>query len=131
MFFNFSKAIIVLFVCLSFVGQATASAVMSYHMMHMSGSHAQMQPDVTSSTEHAIHAGHNMMMDVQEKKSSSSDNCCTKNCSCFASGCSSALSFIVDTTAHPYFNLSSKISSNNGLIQSQLSSSLFKPPISV
>jgi hypothetical protein len=138
MFFNFPKTVIVLFVCLSFVGQATASAVLSYQMVHMSGNHTQKQVQNMAGTSHLEHASHDdhashdvhaMMSDISNSMSDSTDNCCSKNCSCFANGCSSALSFIIDTSTNAHFTSSEKILSNNDLILNQQSTSLFKPPI--
>lgn len=123
--FNFSKTLMVLLVCLTFVGQAMASTVMSYHMMSMevmSGQkHSQNMPMMD-------HSNHNMMIDSSNAEESTED-CCVKTCSCFTGGCSSLATLMIDSGSSPMIDLSSKISSFIPLTQSQQPTSLYRPPI--
>lgn len=115
----------VLLICLTFVGQAMASTVMSYHMMSMGvkGEHAQ-----SHNMPMMDHSNHNMMSEAAEDDSSAED-CCVKTCSCFTGGCSSFATLIKDSNHEPIIDTSSKISSYIPLAHSQQLTSLYRPPI--
>ncbi|WP_238529429.1 MULTISPECIES: CopL family metal-binding regulatory protein [unclassified Pseudoalteromonas] len=127
---NFSKTLMVLLVCLTFVGQSVASTVMSYHMMSMKGNSGQEQMQNMSMMDHIDHS---MMShssdDSDEAEDEAEDDCCVKSCSCFTGGCSSIATLIKDTGDSLFIDLSSKIFSYSNLAQSQSSSSLYRPPI--
>ena len=53
---NLSKTLMVLLVCLTFVGQSVASTVMSYHMMSMKGNSGQEQMQNMSMMDHIDHS---------------------------------------------------------------------------
>ena len=56
MIFNFSKTLMVLILCLAFVGQAMASTVMSYHMISMKVMNGQEQSQDMSMMDHGKHS---------------------------------------------------------------------------
>jgi hypothetical protein len=123
---NFSKTLMVLLVCLTFVGQAVASTVMSYHMMSMKGNSGQEQMQNMSMMDHSDHS---MMSHSSDDSDEAEDDCCVKSCSCFTGGCSSIATLMKDTGDSLFIDLSSKIFSYSNLAQSQSSSSLYRPPI--
>jgi len=124
---NFPKTLMVLLICLTFVGQAIASTVMSYHMMNMKGMGGQEQLHDMSTMDQSAHAMmSNSTSDASEK---STDDCCEKTCNCFTGGCSSVAVLIEDIGNHSIINFSPKIFSVSSLAQSQLLTSLYRPPI--
>ncbi|WP_238530288.1 MULTISPECIES: CopL family metal-binding regulatory protein [Alteromonadales] len=123
---NFSKTLMVLLVCLTFVGQAVASTVMSYHMMSMKGDSVQGQMQNMSMMGHSDHS---MMSHSSDDSDEAKEDCCVKSCSCFTGGCSSIATLMKDTDDSLFIDLSSKILSYSNLAQSQSSSSLYRPPI--
>lgn len=127
MSFNFPKTLMVLLLCLTFVGQALASTVMSYHMMSMKGMSTQEQSHDMSKMDHS---GHHMTSDSTSNTSEeSTDDCCVQTCSCFTGGCSSIATLVKDSDSNPIIDLSSKIPSYLSLAQSQQPTSLYRPPI--
>ena len=126
MSFNFPKTLMVLLVCLAFVGQAMASTVMSYHMISMMGMSTQEQSHNMSKIDHS---SHQMANDSSCDSETSEDDCCVQTCSCFTSGCSSIATLMKDASNNPIIDLSSKIPSYLSLVQSQQPTSLYRPPI--
>jgi len=123
--FNIPKTLMVLLICLTFVGQAVASTIMSYSMTGMS---TQEQSQDMSQMKHS---GHHMTDDLtsDESKKSTKD-CCVKTCSCFAGGCSSAAVALNKYVSNDLIiNFSSKINFISSLAQSQQLTSLYRPPI--
>jgi len=126
-FLTFPKALMVLLLCLTFVGQALASTVMSYHMMSMKGMSGQEQ---LSDMSKMAHNSHSMTSDaISDETKKSTDDCCETNCSCFTGGCSNVAVLIKDICNSPTVDFSPKISSVSSLAQSQLLTSLYRPPI--
>lgn len=121
---NLSKTLMVLLICLTFVGQAMASTIMSYHMMSMKVANGQEQSHDMSMMDHS---SHNMMSESSDDEDS--EDCCAKTCSCFTGGCSSLATLMKDTDNSLIINSSSKISSYLLLAQSQQLTSLYRPPI--
>jgi len=127
--FNLSKTLMVLLVCLTFVGQAMASTMMSYHMMSMTGMNEQEQSQNMPMMDHS---NHNMVSETSDTSTSSdesAEDCCVKTCSCFTGGCSSVATFMKGISNSPIVDLSSKILSYSRLAQSQQPTSLYRPPI--
>lgn len=123
---NLSKILMVLLVCVAFVGQAMATTVMSYHMISMKVMSGQKQSHNMSMMDHS---NHNMMSESVDKKATSSKDCCAKSCNCFAGGCSNFITIIKTPDNNPMITLSSKIPSYTQVAQSQTPSSLYRPPI--
>ncbi len=131
---NLSKILLSLCVCLSFVGQAMASTVMSYHMVSMQTNH-------TYSSEKVAHDVANPMaimnsdttsmanMTDCEESESNSEKCCPAECNCAASGCTNfvALAQMDDGISLTAFN--GKIKSTVCNTQSQKFTYLYRPPI--
>jgi hypothetical protein len=125
--FNFPKTLMVLLLCLTFVGQSLASTVMSYHMMSMKGMSTQNQSHDMSKINHS---GHSMASDsTSDTSEKSTEDCCSKTCSCFTGGCSSVAVLIKDICNESIIDFSPKIPSVSSLAQSQLLTSLYRPPI--
>jgi len=124
---NFPKTLMVLLLCLTFVSQVMASTVMSYHMMNMKGMSTQDQSHDMSKMDHS---GHSIANDsTSDTSEEPSKDCCVKTCSCFTGGCSSIAVLIKNLCSDPIIDFSPKISSISNLAQSQILTSLYRPPI--
>ena len=127
MFSIFPKTLMVLLLCLTFVGQSLASTVMSYHMMSMKGMSTENQSHDMSKMDHS---GHSMISDsTSDTSDKPTEDCCVKSCSCFTGGCSSVAVLIKSICNEYIIDFSPKISSVSSLAQSQLLTSLYRPPI--
>ena len=130
MTFKLSKTLIVLLACMTFVGQAMASTIMSYHMMSMKVMNEQSQ--YMSMMDHS---DHNMVatsdsFEESETTDKSMKDCCDGTCNCFTGGCSMIIALMIDVTDNgPIVNFSFKILSFSHLALSQQPSSLYRPPI--
>ncbi|WP_310733520.1 MULTISPECIES: CopL family metal-binding regulatory protein [unclassified Colwellia] len=123
--FLFPKTLIVLFVCLAFVGQAMASTSMAYQMIGMKVMNAQ--PQDMSMMDHSDHI---MASDSTEQSENTKEDCCTSSCKCSAGGCSMVIAFIKGIAGNgPVANFSAKIFSSSSLALSQQPASLYRPPI--
>jgi len=126
----------VLLLCLIFIGQSMASMTMFYGMTAMQ-SGAQSMANMTSMQS----AHHNMsdMTDCDEKMMTSSapmtcsttstEDCCTQECDCLTSGCSTAPAFAGVIHYMPEVAISHKIIFATRLVESQIPTSLYRPPI--
>ena len=123
MSFNFLKTLMVLLLCLTFVGQSMASAAMSCHMMSMSGMKMQNQGNAVMD-----HSTHNMANSSVVDAEESSEDCCVKSCDCFTGGCSNVAALMKNAGNYAVFS-SAKIFTSSRLIPSQKPSSLYRPPI--
>ena len=152
---TFFKILMVLLLCLSFIGQTVASTVMYYKMVGM----MEVNDGSTSSqlTKMSIVNNHcNLMMgktsantilpsNTPEKPPShmlndeliekisepenASSKCCEKSCDCFAGSCS-VVAMTMKCLTHKFvIGLPTKISSVCSLAKSQRLTSLYKPPI--
>ena len=121
-----NKTVMVLLLCLIFIGQSMASMTMFYGMTAMSSIKS---------------AHHNMtgMTDCYEKAASSTssmacsttstEDCCAQECDCLTSGCSTASAFAAVINYGAERVTSNKIISATGLVTSQAPTSLYRPPI--
>ncbi|MFT6690214.1 MAG: hypothetical protein ACJAXH_000725 [Colwellia sp.] len=124
-----SKTLMVLLVCLTFVGQAMASTIMPYQMMAMAGMSGQVaaQSEAMPMTNHS---NHNMSSDAVDNATVSTEDCCTQVCNCFMGGCSSVAALMKGVSGNtPIADLASKILSYSTLALSQPARSLYRPPI--
>jgi len=121
-----SKTSLVLLVCLTFVGQSMASAVMPYQMMNMKG----MNTEQTHNMENMTQGSHPMSTDSIANDPDEEEGCCAKTCNCCIGGCSSVATLnkaiIIDNLI---FDYPAKIHSITSLVQSQHLTSLYRPPI--
>ena len=130
--FKFSNTLMVLLVCMAFVGQTMASTIMPYQMISMTGMNGKAQ---SQNMKMMDHSNHNMVSetsgssDTDENSEESTEDCCTQTCSCFIGGCSSVAVFIKGAGNAPIVGLSSKILSYSNLALSQVPTSLYRPPI--
>ncbi len=128
----------VILLCLIFIGQSMASMTMFYSMTSMQ-SMAKM-----SSMESAHHmmeeldgSAHDMstMPDCDEETMTTScstmttEDCCAQECDCLTSGCSTVSAFSTIINYPPAFAIENKITSPNALTASQTLTSLYRPPI--
>tara|TARA_B110000467_G_C18309084_1_gene476767 strand:+ start:1028 stop:1414 length:387 start_codon:yes stop_codon:yes gene_type:complete len=123
---NFPKTLMFLLLCLTFVGQAVASTIMSYDMISMKGMSTQEQSHNMSKMDHS---SHKMANDFSSDYETSEEDCCVQTCSCFTGGCSSLAMLTKDSSNSPIIDLSSKLPSYLSLAQSQQPISLYRPPI--
>ena len=121
-----NKTLMVLLLCLIFIGQSMASISMFYSMTSM-----QSMADTSSMTS----PHHNMsdMSDCDEAttpcSTTSTEDCCAQECDCLTSGCSTASAFTTVIHYIPEIAISNKIASATTLVTSQTPTSLYRPPI--
>jgi len=124
----------VLLICLTFFGQAMASTVMSYHMMsmeNMKSMHQQQSDDSNQKVSMPMmdHTQHVMSNDFIDESESTDDDCCDSFCNCFTSGCSPLFSIHRNINNDVVVDIAAKIYALPVHIQSQLPTSLYRPPI--
>lgn len=124
---NFAKTLMVLLLCLTFVGQAMAATMMSYQMTNMNGMSTPAQAhDMTM----MAHSAHQMSADPQlSDTDKSAQDCCAKNCHCFIGGCSAVATIPKVTVLEAIVSSSPRILPLHSRVYTQCSSSLFRPPI--
>ncbi|PKG81442.1 hypothetical protein CXF85_18415 [Colwellia sp. 75C3] len=122
MFPSITKALMVLLLCLTFIGQVMASTLMPYQMMSMNAESMQEQPHDMAMMDHSAHqmasGGDNPIMD-----------CCENDCACFIGGCSTLAVLSTISQTEPNLPSSLKIQSVTSLMLSQYLTSLYRPPI--
>lgn len=112
----------VLLLCLIFIGQSMASMSMFYKM-------TSMQAMVKMSS---MQSTHHMMADdgsAHDMNAMTTDDCCAQECDCLTNGCSTVSAFSKIIPYTPVFATASKITLTNALNISQTPSSLYRPPI--
>jgi len=120
--FTQNKILVILLMLVAFIGQAMASTTMS--CVHESMDMSAMQNDTMSE----MTMNHADMMLTNDGESNKMD-CCQEQCQCPMSGCVS-LSFLIDTHFNSLAITEQKISQLPLIHQSQINSSLYRPPIS-
>ncbi|MDX2370787.1 MAG: hypothetical protein QNK36_20695 [Colwellia sp.] len=123
-----ANIVIIALMLVTFFGQALASVTMSCtHEMTMDMELSMMAHDNMPDT--ASHAS--MMLDNGEQDSSQIAlmDCCQEQCKCPMSGCIS-LSFLFDTRFNTVIITEQKIVQLPLIHQSQINTSLYRPPIS-
>ena len=127
--FKFSNTLMVLLVCMAFVGQTMASTIMPYQMTGMNGTERSQDMKMMDHSNHNMVSETSGSSDTYENSEESTEDCCTQTCSCFIGGCSSVAVFIKGAGNAPIVGLSSKILSYSNLALSQVPTSLYRPPI--
>jgi len=134
-----NKTVMVLLLCLIFIGQSMASMTMFYGMTAMQSNTKSMSG--MSSMESPHHDMSNMsdcddkMMTTESSSTikpcstTSTEDCCAQECDCLTSGCSAASAFAAVIHYMPEFAISHKITSVTTLVTSQALTSLYRPPI--
>lgn len=138
-----NKTVMVVLLCLIFIGQSMASMTMFYSMASMQQS-GQMMTEMSSKKGSNHHSkqrnntAHDMsaMSDCDEEmmtektcSSMSADSCCEQECDCLTGGCSTVSAFSMTINYTPVFATPSKIKSLNTITTSQTLTSLYRPPI--
>jgi hypothetical protein len=124
--FYLSKNLVILLICLTFVGQTMASTVMSYQMMSMAGMSAQEKSHDMSKM---VYTDPHMMSDLGFFESEKlPEDCCSKVCNCLADSCSSVAALNKDVSNGPIVYVSTKINITFSLAISQRLTSLYRPP---
>jgi len=122
-----NKTMMMLLLCLIFIGQSMASMSMFYNMTAMqssSQSMAEMSP--MPDTHHMMATSDGS---THEMSDMSTEDCCAQECDCLTSSCSTVSAFSTTINFPPAFAIENKINSPIALIASQTLTSLFRPPI--
>lgn len=113
----------VLLLCLIFIGQSMASMSMFYKMTSMQAMAKMSSMNIT----------HHMMAkadgSAHDMNPMTTDDCCAQECDCLTNGCSTVSAFSTIIPYTPVFATASKITLANTLNVSQTPSSLYRPPI--
>ena len=122
MFPSITKALMVLLLCLTFIGQVMATSLMPYQMMNMNTVDTQAQPHDMAMM---AHSSDQMASDVDNPTM----DCCENDCACFIGGCSTLalLTNIIDTEL--VVTATAKIKPIASLVLSQQLTCLYRPPI--
>lgn len=123
----FNKTVMVIMLCLIFIGQSMASSIMFYKMIAMS---TMVNMSHVSTMNTNMHANMAHDMESINGNESSPANCCKQECQCFANGCSAPSVFLKTFTTDALITSATKIHSHNEMILEQALTSLFRPPIS-
>lgn len=131
-----NKTVMVLLLCLIFIGQSMASMTMFYGMTAMQtetqsmtgmssikGSHHNMS-DMTDCDEEMMTTASTMACST-----TSTEDCCAQECDCLTNGCSTASAFAAVIHYTPEIAISHKIISAPTVVTSQIPTSLYRPPI--
>jgi hypothetical protein len=129
MFIN--KTVMVLLLCLIFIGQSMASMTMFYGMTAMQSNTQSMSG---MSSMKSSHHDMNGMTDCDEAmaktaSTTSTEDCCAQECDCLTSGCSTVSAFSALLNYTPDIAISNKITSATTLLTDQTPTSLYRPPI--
>lgn len=143
----------VLLICLTFVGQDMASTIVSYNMMGMNNIMSQMQVSTMSAKsaksmtddhdDSMVTTGNNLSSDAKVSKdhccdtvkgdcgNTSTGDCCDGACDCFTSGYLSYFSSYNTASNISFLDLPSKITSFSTHVESEILTSLYRPPIPI
>lgn len=135
MVLTFRNFIMVILLCLTFVGQTLATTVMPYNMVNMKSMAEHQQPKTLQVMKSIGTNCHEMsddrVMTPEDISPSQQENssCCAQSCHCLSGSCTNFLVLIKNSINRLTVDYSSKITSIYGLKKSQVLTSLFKPPI--
>jgi len=131
-----NKTVMVILLCLIFIGQSMASMTMFYGMASMStmnakSSMAAVHQQMSASDEGMVSNSdcHTEMVKSINDDTTTNDDCCAQECDCLTNGCSTVSAFFANTNYSAESAISSKITSNHFLFSSQALTSLYRPPI--
>lgn len=110
----------------AFIGQAMASTVMSYATA--SCAH-EMMADMSMMADTMMNHASMMSDKSRQEQNQGTMDCCKEQCQCPMNGCVS-LSLLVDTGFNSLVIAEQKIPQPSSLTPSQISASLYRPPIS-
>ncbi len=128
---NCSKTLIVLLACLTFVGQAMASTMMSYQMLSMlsMSSHSQDMPMMDHSNHNMSGNSSDNSFGMDESAENNFEDCCSTICKCYMGGCSNVATFMNNFNHNLMIVNPTKILNYSRVAISQQPSSLYRPPI--
>jgi len=132
-----NKTVMVLLLCLIFIGQSMASMTMFYGMASMQAGTQSMSGMSSMQSPHhemsdMVDCDEDMMTTSSSKNTcstTSTEECCAQECDCLTSGCSTASAFAAVMHYTPDIAISHKITSVPTLVTSQAPTSLYRPPI--
>ena len=119
----------ILLLGLIFIGQATASAVMPYHMMNTGGmtlitlEQSYNMSEIEDASHHVASASNFSSSDE------SVEDCCAETSECHTNGCSSPAVFHESVSNDFKIDYAAKINFATNLAKSQALTSLYRPPI--
>lgn len=130
MAFLFNKTVLVIMLCLIFVGQSMASVTMFYEMAAMSSSKSTVHSKMNASKPAMRSMSHCDENSIKESPDSQTkEQCCSQDCQCFTGSCSTASAFSKFIAYSGITTTSVKITSINHNPLTQTLPSLYRPPI--
>ena len=125
-----NKTMMVLLLCLIFIGQSMASMSMFYNMTAMqSGMQSMAAMASMKDMHHMMEESDGSVHDMSDMNTMSTEDCCAQECDCLTSSCSTVSAFSAIINTPPAFAIEKKITSPNALTASQTLTSLYRPPI--
>ena len=131
-----NKTVMVLLLCLIFIGQSMASMTMFYSMTSMQSMANTKELSSISTTNSHHHMSTMAKTSICEQddmtttcSTTTSEECCAQECDCLTSGCSTISAFSTDINYHAEIAISNKIVSSSAFIASNTPNSLYRPPI--
>jgi multisubunit Na+/H+ antiporter MnhC subunit len=126
--------LIMMFVLLTFVGQAFASVIMSANMPMSSMTKSTLSTDNNNAChdmnmqKNAVNAMNNMS-DMSDMSDNESDNCCAQTCHCPVGSCLSVALTMAMPTLKSEVSLVNSATMLTSALMPQYRSSLYRPPI--
>ncbi|MGI2112305.1 hypothetical protein [Shewanella frigidimarina] len=117
--------LIMMFVLLTFVGQAFASVIMSANMPMSSMTTSTLSTDNNNAC-HDMNMQKNAMNNMSDNES---DNCCAQTCHCPVGSCLSVALTMAMPTLKSEVNLVNSATMFTSALMPQYFSSLYRPPI--
>jgi len=114
---------------MAFIGQAMASTAMSYATMPCTHESMSAKMSMMTHDDMANETMNHASMMLSDRNQENIMDCCQEQCQCPMSGCVS-LSFLLNTSFNSEVIAEQKILQSSSLQQSQINSSLYRPPIS-
>ncbi|MBO1895592.1 CopL family metal-binding regulatory protein [Shewanella sp. BF02_Schw] len=120
--------LIMMFVLLTFVGQAFASVIMSANMPMSSMTKSTLSTDNNNAC-HDMNMQKNAMSDMSDMSDNESDNCCAQACHCPVGSCLSVALTMAMPTLKSEVSLVNSATMFTSALMPQYFSSLYRPPI--
>jgi len=125
-----NKTMLLILLCLIFIGQSVAYTTSLYNMKNMASMASQHHKIVKDNTSHE------QFIDCKKKSTIAmycptdpSEECCAQECECLTSGSSTVSAFLTAYNHSAIVKVSNKIAATHYLLASQVLTSLFRPPI--
>ncbi|MCP4984736.1 MAG: CopL family metal-binding regulatory protein [Colwellia sp.] len=124
-----NKTVMVLLLCLIFIGQSMASMTMFYGMTAMQLDKQSMKSSHHNMSDMSDCDEDMMATSTMTCTSTTAEDCCAQECDCLTSGCSTASAFAAVINYSAERVTSNKITAATELVTSQVPTSLYRPPI--